>query len=426
MTAVEMITREMDDKTVLTPRLGIKSIVVATDGSDAAMSAFNAANLIRATTGAGVHVLSVLEPLPVMFPAPEGMLLPPDFDQSREDAQRAIVGEQMKQYDTANQWTLDLKLGRPGEAIAEFAHDQEADLIIIGSNKHGIWGRILGEETATEIARLSDTPLLVAAPAMTRLPKRIVLAMDLNPDGMQGAPQALQWLSNAPSISCVHVKPRSEFMGIDWAEFDADYELVMKDRFSNVEKALGRVNLRPELVVLHGDAAHELTDFSSYAKAELIVVGVKRRRGRARAVGGRMAGRVIRQASCSVLIVPNIMPPKAMAAPPAGATDVINDGRLWSTTLRDFTSRNAGRVASLEVDDPEIGALVEASHYPLLGVDYDHRDNSLTITLGDTRGMERHLTRTISKPESVSVLSVAGRDTALAVKHGGGQTLLTF
>ena len=426
MTAVEMITREMDEKTVLTPRLGMKSIVVATDGSDAALSAFSAANLIRAKTGADVHVLSVLEPMPIMFPAPEGMLLPPDFDESREEAQRAIVADQMKQFDLGNRWTLDLKLGRPGETIADFARDHEADLIIIGTNKHGIWGRILGEETATEIARLSDTPLLVATTNMTRLPKRVIVAMDLNPDGLQNAPQSVKWLCAEPSVSFVHVKPRSEFMGIDWAEFDSEYELVMKDRFAAFEKAMSRADMRPELVVLHGDAAHELTDFATYSKAELIVVGVKRRRGRARAVGGRMAGRVIRQASCSVLIVPNVIPTEVKATQPAGATDIVADARLWSTTLRDFTARNAGRIVTLEVDDPEIGALVEASHYPLLGADYDHRDNSLTITLGDTRGLERHLTRTISKPQSVSVLSVAGRDTALAVKHGGGQTLLTF
>ncbi len=110
----------------------------------------------------------------------------------------------------------------------------------------------------------------------------------------------------------------------------------------------------------------------------------------------------------------------------AGATNVVQDSKLWPETLRDFTSRNAGRIVNLEVDDPEAGALMEATAYPLLGADYDHKDGRLTITLGYTRGLERHLSRTISHPETVSVLSINGRDTALAVTHGGGQTLLTF
>jgi len=426
MTTVEMITREMNEKPTVAPKSRTKSIVVATDGSDSALAAFNAANLIRARNGAEVHVLSVMEPMSIIFPAGKGMLLSPDFDRSREEAQRAIVSAQISPFDSAGQWTIDLRLGRAADVIASFAREQEADLIIVGAHKHGVWGRLFGEETAMEIARLSDTPLLVVSPEMKRLPKRVIVATDLNPEGLQYVPQALEPIGDAPSVSCVHVKPRSEFMGIDWAELDRDYELVMKDRFTALEKALSAVNIRPDLVVLHGDPAHEVTEFANYSKAELIVVGVKRRRGRARAIGGRMASRVIRHASCSVLIVPNLIPKGAVVAMPKGATDVMRDSRLWSTALREFTARNSGRIVNLEVDDPEIGALIEASQYPLLGVDYDHKDGRLTITLGYMRGLDRHLTRTIARPETLSVLSVDGRDSALSVTHGGGQTLLTF
>jgi hypothetical protein len=139
-----------------------------------------------------------------------------------------------------------------------------------------------------------------------------------------------------------------------------------------------------------------------------------------------MATRVLRKADCSVLIGPNLMPEKAAAPLPFHSTDVVSDSRLWSSLLRDFTLQNAGRVASLEVDDPEIGALIEAKSYPLLGVDFDHKDKRLTISLGPTHGVERHLTRTIAKPQAVSVLSIDGRDSALSVTYGNGQTLLRF
>ena len=336
------------------------------------------------------------------------------------------MSDQLSKFDSKGEWTLDLGIGRPAEVIVDFAVKKNADLIIVGLNKHGIWGRIFGEETAIEIARLSGIPLLVASPGMKRLPKRVLVAMDLNPDGLQCAPKALASIADTPSISCAHAKPKSEFLGIDWAEFDRGYEIAMRDRFATLEREFEVVHLRPDLVVLHGDPAHEVIDFAEFSKAELVVVGVKRRPGRTRAVGGRMATRILRKAECSVLIVPNLMREKPATALPFQATDVISDPRLWSTYLRDFTSRNAGRVASLEVDDPEIGALVEASSYPLLGVDYDHKDKRLTISLGPTHGVERHLTRTIAKPNVVSVLSVAGRDSALSVTHGGGQTILKF
>jgi hypothetical protein len=178
--------------------------------------------------------------------------------------------------------------------------------------------------------------------------------------------------------------------------------------------------------VLHGDPAPELADFAVYSKAELIIVGVKRRRGRARAIGGRMASRLMRSASCSVLVLPDLINQEEAAQGARGSTHVFHDSTLWPETLRGFTARNAGRIVNLEVDDPEAGALMEATAYPLLGADYDRKDGRLTITLGYTRGLERHLSRTISHPETVAVLSINGRDTALSVTHGGGQTLLTF
>jgi nucleotide-binding universal stress UspA family protein len=426
MTAVEIITSEMEKKAI-SPRMKTKSIVVATDGSESALAAFNAANLIQNRDGGFVHVVSVLEPMPVpaMFPSAEGIILPVEFDKSREDWQRSTVRDQLNRYDAEGRWTLDLRVGRAAETIVRFAHEKKADLVIVGANKHTVVGRVFGEETAMEIARLSDVPLLVASSDFKRLPKRVVVAMDLNSEGMQCCPQALEILVDAPSISCVHVKPRSEFLGIDWAEFDSEYDLVMRERFAELEKDLLAAHIRPDLVVLHGDTAHELTEYADFSKAELIVVGVKRRRGRARAVGGRMAGRVVRAAKCSVLLLPNEMSAES-TAPAQGTTDVLNDRRMWGDALRDFTARNAGRTASLEVDDPEFGALVEASRYPFRGVDYDHKDGRLTITLGSIHGVDRHLTRTISSPTSVSVLTIKGRDTALAVTHGGGQTLLTF
>lgn len=427
MTAVELITKEMETRKVLSPKSRARSIVVATDSSDTALAAFAAAAMLRAKTGSDVHVLTVIEPMPVMFPAVEGMIMSPELEKSREEAQRAIVADQVKAYDGGGAWTLDVSVGRPAEAIVGFAREQAADLIIIGSNKHGLVGRMLGEETASEIARLSDVPLLVASPDLRRAPKRVLIAMGWNFEGLRAVPRTLQLLCDkSPSISCVHVKPRSEFLGIDWAEFDTEYELAMRDRFADVEKALSSVNMRGDLVVLHGDAEREISDFADYSKAELIIIGVRRRRGRARAIGGRMAARVLRRASCSVLVLPDVTPREKAMEVPAGATHVIQDSALWSNALREFTARNAGRTVNLEVDDPEAGALVEATQYPFLGADYDRKDGRLTITLGYTRGLERHLTRSVTHPENVAILSINGRDTALSVAHHGGQTLLTF
>ena len=304
MTAVEMTTREMHTKAFFDPEVKTKSIVVATDGSDAALAAFKVASMIASRAAVDIHVLSVLEPMPVMFPAVEGFVMPPQLDYSRQEAQRRIVGDQIRAYDAAAAWTLDVTVGRPAEVIVSFADEQNADLIILGMNKHGMMGRILGEETANEVARLSKRPILVA-PVMTRLPKRVVVAMGLNRGAMESLPAIIPIVADDPGISCAHVKPRSEFIGIDWADLDSEYELAMKERFREIEASFQTVGMGADLVVLNGDASHELVEFAEYSKAELLVVGINRRHGKSRALGGRMLARILRHARCSILVIPD-------------------------------------------------------------------------------------------------------------------------
>lgn len=405
-------------------RVKLPSIIVATDGSSTAESAFRAAQLIAAASDAQVHVISVLELLPVVMPVPEMILLANDADISRSEAQRKLVRDQLSRFDPGSRWSMEMRRGRPGEVIAHVARDRNADLIIMGMNKHGLWDRFLGEETAMEIARLTEVPLFIAATDMKRLPRRVVLAMDLKPGGLRRVPDVITLLGNKLSVACVHVKPRNEFLGIDWADLDRGYELAIQERFREMEKRLELRGARGDLVVLNGDRARELIEFAGFSKAELIVVGINRRAGRSRAIGGRIAARLVRRCDSSLLIVPDTL----SAAPSRSfdATETLYDAAQWEPALRKFTARNAGRRAAVEIDDPRLGAFVEVKSYPLLGVDYDHRDGRVEIMLGDFQGGERHLTRSIPHPASVSIRRVAGSDSALSVAHDSGQTLLTF
>ncbi|HET7712632.1 MAG TPA: universal stress protein, partial [Thermoanaerobaculia bacterium] len=66
MTAIEMIAEEIDAAQLKTDAKKPFSLVVATDGSDAADAAFTAASLIEKRSGCRVHVVTVLEPLPIV------------------------------------------------------------------------------------------------------------------------------------------------------------------------------------------------------------------------------------------------------------------------------------------------------------------------------------------------------------------------
>ncbi len=101
--------------------------------------------------------------------------------------------------------------------------------------------------------------------------------------------------------------------------------------------------------------------------------------------------------------------------------------RDWAAALWEFTRRNAGRLTALEEDDPEIGAQQEEKGIQLRGVAFDPHDRSVAIMLGELAGTEEHLTHVIRDVDAVEVLkSATGRDVALRIARGDGQTLLRF
>jgi hypothetical protein len=98
----------------------------------------------------------------------------------------------------------------------------------------------------------------------------------------------------------------------------------------------------------------------------------------------------------------------------------------WAASLQDFTRRNAGRRALLEVDDYDFGAQ-QQSNMPLMGVAYDRYDGRIEIMLGETEADASHHTRSIGAARSVDILTDKhGRDQALRIEHGRAQTLLVF
>jgi hypothetical protein len=74
-----------------------------------------------------------------------------------------------------------------------------------------------------------------------------------------------------------------------------------------------------------------------------------------------------------------------------------------------------------------LGAQLQETGRVLVGASYDPRDRRVVLTLGDARRTADHHTRLIDAVTSVAVHNDAdGRDVALRVTHGDGQTLLTF
>ena len=97
---------------------------------------------------------------------------------------------------------------------------------------------------------------------------------------------------------------------------------------------------------------------------------------------------------------------------------------LWCARLADFTHRNAGRRALLEVDDHDLGAQA-AVDYPLWGISYDPLCDRVEVMFHDFRDLRRHMTHAIPKARSIELMRDRGKDEVLRiVGEGGEKTLL--
>ncbi|HTE47634.1 MAG TPA: universal stress protein, partial [Gemmatimonadaceae bacterium] len=167
--------------------------------------------------------------------------------------------------------------------------------------------------------------------------------------------------------------------------------------------------------------------FATSVNADLIATGSHGHGFVARMLIGSVTTRIVRCSTCSVLTVPHaavMTRARTTAEPPAVMAIPVSE---WMARLDDFTRRNVGRRGVLEVDDPEIGAQAQEFDYPLLGATFDPHDERVELMFGVLGGGNNHLTRGIGGVTGIDVLrNESGRDMAIRIAHGAGQTLLTF
>lgn len=148
-------------------KLPPKTILVATDLSDASQPALEAAAFYGTQHQSKIVLCHVFDPTPFAAPA----LLPGPNEVLEEAAAEMTAQAQSKLEALAasslaglDVETVVLRHASPGEAIAEHAAKIGADLVIVGS--HGRTGlrRILLGSVAERVVRLAKCPVLVVRP----------------------------------------------------------------------------------------------------------------------------------------------------------------------------------------------------------------------------------------------------------------------
>jgi len=410
------------------PALGIRAtanapVVIATDAHPQSDGAFALGSLLVDDEQA-VRVVSALRSRPIVPDV--GVVMTADIDQAlRAELHRGVL-EQTARFFTSPV-AVQIRDGDPANHITRLAHEAGASLIVCGLGRHNVVDRILGDETALRIVRLSDVPVLAVPENQSRAPSSIVIACDFSETSFRAARLAVALAAPAATIYLVHVAPRDH----NRYEWDGWGKAYREDALDSLNKMKHQLRVEDKTIVqsimLQGDTAAELLRFANSVHADLIATGSHGHGFVARLLIGSVATRIVRAATCSVLTVPHaavMTDARVTALPPIGRSVPRDD---WDSALASFSRRNAGRRTLLEVDDAELGAQAQEFDYPFRGAAFDHHGGRVSLMFGDDAGTGHHLTRGISNPLSVDILSDEnGCDIALRIAHGKGQTLVTF
>ncbi|MBK8249773.1 MAG: universal stress protein [Gemmatimonadetes bacterium] len=410
-------TDTADDVRGIAPRAD-GPIVVASDGTTSADAAVRLGAQLVARGRGAMHVVTVLPPAPLVA-ADYGVLLPPiETEQQRRDALVSRVRAQLRELlGSEADVVVEVRSGDPASRVAAYAREIGARTIVVGLGHHDLLDRLFGGETALHILRQASVPVL-AVPAQAQvLPSRVIVAMDFSPTSVQAAKAALAVFPGVSILYLAHVAPRLELQPEAYAAWMTEYQGGVEPAFQKVRAELHvPPQVTIETITLTGKPSRALLDFARSAHVDAIVTGSRGAGFVDRMLVGSTATGLVRGAHVMVFGVPSGSAP----------VEVSGSHEEWATRLTDFTRRNAGRDATLEVDDPDLGAQTIHRGYPFLGAAWDHNDQRVELMLGE-QDTTRHFTRGVTGVTAVDVLTDGhGRDAVLRIAHGSGQTILTL
>lgn len=296
--------------------MNIQTILMPTDFSDCSNAALDYALFLAQRHSAELHLLhaSVLHaPDP---PSLEESKYPPleeiaaRLDAIAEGEMGRLIAEHGDDRLSIREVTRRSVAAAP--AIVEYADDEDIDVIVMGTHGHrGVRRWFLGSVTE-EVIRTAERPVFtignVAAARGLRAIERIVVPFDFSDDARHSLEVAAELAASTESaIDLVHVCAP---MVPTAAEVGAPSVDTLYPDSSEIEAHLQRIvgevpDVSIETHVLQGPIAVSLADFAERRQAQLIVIGTHGLSGIPRLMLGSVTERIVRTATCPVLVLPH-------------------------------------------------------------------------------------------------------------------------
>jgi nucleotide-binding universal stress UspA family protein len=202
-------------------------------------------------------------------------------------------------------WSRETAAGVPAAEIVRIADARGADLVVLGLRPHAFFDRLFRDETALSVMRHGSVPVLAVTPLLTRLPRRIAVAIDFSRASIAAARAALTLLDDGGSLTLVYVEPPDEPTSPAAEGFTSIYTQGVAAAFTRLRSELASRTSAPiETVVLRGNVAAELQSFAYRAEVDLLAVGSQRHSIARQAVVGSVTSALARAATTSLFVIP--------------------------------------------------------------------------------------------------------------------------
>jgi nucleotide-binding universal stress UspA family protein len=284
-----------------------KRILVATDFSEPAGRAFEAALALAVRTQAELHLIHALEVALPLF-EPYAVVLPADWvGEARRLAQQKLEQAHATVRARGLSGTTHLGDVPAAHSIADRARSLGADLVVVGTHGHTGLKHVLLGSVAERTVEFAPCSVWTVKGAGAESPRTIVVGQDLSEAGAEALPTAAEWargsgaklhLVHALQIPMPLIAPYEVAIPegiIEGARREAQHQL------EQAAKSVTGVSVTTELASTPAHAA--LVDAATRLSAELIVTGSRGLTGLKHALLGSVAERTLRYAPCSVLTV---------------------------------------------------------------------------------------------------------------------------
>jgi nucleotide-binding universal stress UspA family protein len=277
---------------------GIKHILVGTDLSDRSERACERAIGLGRERAATVELLHVVE---------EGLVV-----QLRE-RERALAEEYLRDWlvslSQADRPGAKVAIGHPLAGILDEAHEQNADLIVLGEpGKTGLKELFVGT-TAERVARHSDRPVLIVKRRPSEAYRRVFVAIDFS----EAASRALK--------AAYEIAPTAEFLAVHAWQVPAVGLATRQAAENNVHDENELLRQRvvhqahdhlvaleasqprpPRIKMIEGNPFFVIRTAIGSFHPDLLAIGTHARSGIAITMLGSLAHEFLIDASCDVLV----------------------------------------------------------------------------------------------------------------------------